>query len=67
MHTRFEVIRAEDRLTRPQGPAPARKLGDEDGPSKPSVKKPDGGNELLRRMRKVDPDQAKRYRQRSGQ
>ena len=56
-----------DRLTRPLAPEPGRKSGDEGGPSSPSIKRPEGGNELLRRMKKVDPDQAKRYRQRSGQ
>lgn len=56
-----------DRLTRPLTPEPGKKLGDESGPSRPEVRKPDGGNELLRRMKKVDPDQAKRYRQRSGE
>ncbi|MCW5946535.1 MAG: ubiquitin-like protein UBact [Fimbriimonadales bacterium] len=48
-------------------PIPERKPGDESGPPKRDVKKPGGNNELLRRMRKVDPDQAKKYRQRSGQ
>lgn len=61
------IIQAEDRLTKPRTTEPARKLGDESGPGKPEVRKPDGGNELLRRMKKVDPDQAKKYRQRSGQ
>jgi len=56
-----------DRLTRPLAPAPGTKQGDEGGPSAPDIRKPEGGNELLRRMKKVDPDQAKRYRQRSGQ
>lgn len=56
-----------DRLMRPLSPEPSRKLGDENGPSSPDVRKPEGGNELLRRMKKVDPDQAKRYRQRSGE
>jgi hypothetical protein len=56
-----------DRLTRPLTPEPGKKLGDESGPSRPEVRKPGGGNELLRRMKKVDPDQAKRYRQRSGE
>jgi hypothetical protein len=36
------------------------------GPSAPKVDKPNT-EELLKRMRKVDPDQAKRYRQRTGQ
>ena len=56
-----------DRLTRPLPGQPERKLGDDSGPSAPDIRKPEGGNELLRRMKKVDPDQAKRYRQRSGE
>ena len=56
-----------DRLTRPMPSEPERKLGDESGPSSPDVRRPEGGNELLRRLKKVDPDQAKKYRQRSGE
>ena len=56
-----------DRLTRPSSPSPDRKLGDDSGPNAPDVQKPEGGNELLRRMKKIDPDQAKKYRQRSGE
>jgi hypothetical protein len=56
-----------DRLTRPLAPEPGRRLGDESGPSRPDVTRPTGPNELLKRMKKVDPDQAKRYRQRSGE
>ncbi|MFZ4507646.1 MAG: ubiquitin-like protein UBact [Fimbriimonas sp.] len=56
-----------DRLTKPTSPEPTRKLGDENAPSRPDVQRPEGGNELMRRMKKVDPDQAKKYRQRSGQ
>ena len=55
-----------DRLTRPPT-EPGRKHADESGPGRPDVKRPEGGNELLKRLKKVDPDQAKRYRQRSGQ
>ena len=40
--------------------------GGGDGPSAPKVDKPNV-DELLKRMRKVDPDQARRYRQRTGQ
>ncbi len=47
-----------DPITRPGG--------DGDGPTKPGVKRPDSKN-LLDRMKRVDPDQAKRYRQRSGE
>ena len=63
----FSIAFAEDdRLTKPSQPDLGRK-GDETGPNKPDIKRPDGGNELLKRMKKVDPDQAKKYRQRSGQ
>lgn len=61
------TINLEDRRTLPKAPTPARKLGDGGDPSTPDVKKPEGGNELLRRLKKVDPDQAKKYRQRSGE
>ncbi|MCA1997926.1 MAG: ubiquitin-like protein UBact [Armatimonadetes bacterium] len=54
-------------MTRPVPQDPLKKHADESGPSTPKVGKPGGDNELLRRLRKVDPDQAKRYRQRSGQ
>ena len=56
-----------DRLTKPLTREPEKKLGEDGGPNAPSIRKPEGGNELLRRMKKVDPDQAKKYRQRSGQ
>jgi len=56
-----------DRLTRPMPSSPERKLGDDSGPTAPDVRKPGGDNELMRRMKKIDPDQAKRYRQRSGE
>ncbi len=56
-----------DRKQAPQSPEPQRKLGDESGPSKPDIDRPAAPNELLRRMKNVDPDQAKKYRQRSGQ
>jgi hypothetical protein len=44
----------------PDAPAPGG------GPSAPKVERPNV-DDLLKRMRKVDPDQAKRYRQRTGQ
>jgi hypothetical protein len=56
-----------DRLTRPLTREPDKKLGDDSGPTAPDVRKPGGDNELLKRMKKIDPDQAKRYRQRSGE
>lgn len=48
---------------RPVAPGPG---GGGDGPSSPKVEKPNT-EELLKRMRRVDPDQARRYRQRTGQ
>lgn len=49
----------------PATPAPGGGGGG-DGPRSPQVEKPNT-DELLKKMRKVDPDQAKRYRQRTGQ
>jgi len=46
----------------PWGP----KQGDGDGPRSPDISRPDP-RDLLKKMRKVDPNQSKRYRQRTGQ
>ena len=55
-----------ERRTRPIE-SPDRKSGDEDGgPARPDVDRPDT-QDLLRRMRRVDPNQARRYRQRTGE
>jgi hypothetical protein len=55
-----------ERRTRPSDPI-ERKPGDEGaGPSRPKVERPDTGD-LLKRMRRVDPNQARRYRQRTGE
>ena len=51
--------------TRPDGPAPEQG-GEGGGPQSPKVDRPNV-DDLLKRMRKVDPDQAKRYRQRTGE
>jgi len=58
----------EERATRPASPVdPLRRDGGEEtGPSRPSVDRPDR-SDLLKRMKRVDPDQARRYRQRSGE
>jgi len=63
---RPDIARAEERLPRPAPQEPITRPGDDSGPKAPNVKRPDP-NDLLRRMRRVDPDQARRYRQRSGQ
>jgi hypothetical protein len=49
-----------DPITRPSDPT------DETGPKRPESGSPDKDN-LLKRMRKVDPKQAERYRQRTGE
>ena len=50
-----------DPLPRPPGPS-----DEGSGPKRPDSGTPDKDN-LLKRMRKVDPKQAERYRQRTGQ
>jgi hypothetical protein len=64
-----------ERTHRPNSPAPwERKEADgggpggpgDGGPRRPDVDAPDT-KELLKKMRRVDPNQAKRYRQRTGQ
>ena len=60
------IARAEERITRPMPATPERKDGDGGGPNKPDVKRPDT-SDLLKRMKRVDPDAARRYRQRSGE
>ncbi|HLH80495.1 MAG TPA: ubiquitin-like protein UBact [Chthonomonas sp.] len=62
-----DLFRMEERQQMPILPTePARKEGDGGGPQKPDVKRPDT-SDLLRRMKRVDPDAARRYRQRSGE
>ncbi|HET9313469.1 MAG TPA: ubiquitin-like protein UBact [Nitrospira sp.] len=47
----------------PKSPAPLEEGG---GPRRPESGSPDKDN-LMKRMKKVDPKQAERYRQRTGQ
>jgi hypothetical protein len=61
------TITAQERKTVPKPFEPTRKTDEGEGPSKPDVRQPGGSDELLKRLRKIDPEQAKRYRQRSGQ
>ena len=56
----------QNQKVRPQLPGPAGGDGPGEGPKAPQVDKPNT-EELLKRMRKVDPDQARRYRQRTGE
>lgn len=55
-----------DRIQKPLPPSPAPGGGGGGGPAAPRVERPNT-EELLKRMRRVDPDQARRYRQRTGQ
>jgi hypothetical protein len=61
------IFNADETLRRPLPSEPLQKPGgDDSGPGAPKVKRPDT-KQLLERMKRVDPDQAKRYRQRSGE
>lgn len=56
-----------DTIQKPRPPLPAPgPSGGGDGPREPKIEKPNT-EDLLKRMRKVDPDQARRYRQRTGE
>ncbi|HVR36166.1 MAG TPA: ubiquitin-like protein UBact [Methylomirabilota bacterium] len=55
-----------ERIQKPQPISPGPGGGGDGGPSAPKVEKPNT-DDLLKRMRKVDPDQARRYRQRTGE
>ena len=56
-----------ERIQKPAEPVPwGPKQGDGGGPRSPDVSRPDT-KDLLKKMRKVDPNQSKRYRQRTGQ
>ena len=68
---RFELLLVRffmpERIQKPVEPAPwGPKQGDGGGPRSPDVSRPDT-KDLLKKMRKVDPNQSKRYRQRTGQ
>ena len=58
-------INFRDRKPKPTEPWDKQKQDDE-GPKRPDVDKPDT-RDLLRRMRRVDPNQSRRYRQRTGE
>jgi hypothetical protein len=68
---RFELLLVRffmaERIQKPVEPVPwGPKQGDGGGPRSPDVSRPDT-KDLLKKMRKVDPNQSKRYRQRTGQ
>lgn len=55
-----------ERVQKPAVPWSPRQGDGGDGPKAPDISRPDT-QELLKKMRKVDPNQSKRYRQRTGQ
>ena len=60
-----KIFRMPERIQKPPMPW-GPKQGDGDGPRSPDISRPDT-KDLLKKMRKVDPNQSKRYRQRTGQ
>ncbi len=52
--------RPVDPISKPSGP------GEDSGPKRPETDSPSRDN-LMKRMRKVDPKQAEKYRQRTGE
>jgi len=68
---RFELLLVRffmpERIQKPVEPAPwGPKQGDGGSPRSPDISRPDT-KDLLKKMRRVDPNQSKRYRQRTGQ
>lgn len=60
------LLYMRERVPRPAKPREAGGGDPEDGPRRPDVDRP-GAEDIMERMRRVDPDQARRYRQRTGQ
>ena len=56
---------------RDRAPRPTKPINDgseevDEGPRRPKVERP-STDDILKRMKRVDPNQARRYRQRTGQ
>lgn len=66
IRTSFQTISMPDQLQKPRSNSPTPGGGGGGEPTAPKVDKPDV-EQLLKRMKKVDPDQARKYRQRTGQ
>ena len=66
-HFFLDFFPMPERIQKPIEPVPwGPKQGDGGGPRSPDVSRPDT-KDLLKKMRKVDPNLSKRYRQRTGQ
>ncbi|MYF98248.1 ubiquitin-like protein UBact [Candidatus Poribacteria bacterium] len=64
---RNKIVHYPERKQRPVKPVEPGDGGDDnDAPKRPDVNRPDT-QELLKRMRRVDKDQSRRYRQRTGE
>ena len=63
----MDIFELRDRIPRPVKPMEDEGGESEDGPRRPKVDKPGGCDDILKRMKRVDPNQARRYRQRTGQ
>ena len=63
----MDTVELRDRIPRPVKPMEDGGGENDDGPRRPKVDKPGGGDDILKRMKRVDPNQARRYRQRTGQ
>ena len=61
-----DFIDYRDRVPRPIKPIDDGGGESDEGPRRPEVEKP-STDDILKRMKKVDPNQARRYRQRTGQ
>lgn len=62
-----KIVYFPERKQRPVKPIEPGDGGDDsNAPKRPDVNRPDT-NELLKRMRRVDKDQSRRYRQRTGE
>ncbi len=63
----MDTLHFQERAPRPVRPMDGGGDGEQDqGPRRPKVERPNT-DDIMRRMRKVDPNQARRYRQRTGQ
>jgi len=60
------LFQYRDRAPRPVKPIDDGEGGPDEGPRRPKVGRPNT-DDILRRMRRVDPNQARRYRQRTGE
>ena len=64
--TQQQPLLMRDRAPRPAKPRDNGDDGAGQGPRRPQVDRPEA-DDIMKRMRRVDPDQAKRYRQRTGE